>query len=56
MKVRDLMARLAQMDPDALVRFPDTYAENEGWGDADTLLTVLRVVDEGDTVILTGDW
>jgi hypothetical protein len=32
MTVREMMAALAQMDPDAVVRMPDTYWESEGYG------------------------
>ena len=33
MTVREMMAALAQMDPDMEVRMPDTYWESEGYGE-----------------------
>ena len=35
MTVRELMAKLAQMDPDMEVRVTDTYWENEGYYEHD---------------------
>ena len=55
MTVRELMERLAQMDQDAVVVFPDTYEESEGWGECDPFLTVDDVVAEDGRVCLTGE-
>ena len=33
MTVKELMKKLAKMDQNAQVVFPDTYAQNEGWGE-----------------------
>jgi len=32
MTVKELMKKLAKMDPEMKVCFPDTYEQNEGWG------------------------
>ena len=52
MTVRELMERLAQMDQDAVVVFPDTYEENEGWGEYDPFLTVDDAEMEDGRVML----
>ena len=55
MTVRELMERLAQMDQDAVVVFPDTYEESEGWGECDPFFTVCDVgTDEDGRVVLEG--
>jgi len=32
MTVKELIKKLAKMNPDMKVCFPDTYEQNEGWG------------------------
>ena len=54
MTVRELMEMLASMPADAVVVFPDTYAESEGWGDTDPYMEVDGVVMDGARVCLTG--
>ena len=55
MTVRELMARLAEMDMDAVVVFPDTYEESEGWGECDPYLTVEGAEMEDGRVVLCGE-
>lgn len=55
MTVRELMERLAQMDQGAVVVFPDTYEESEGWGECDPFCTVDGAVAEDGRVVLTGE-
>ena len=55
MIVRELMELLATMDQDAVVVFPDTYEESEGWGECDPYLTVDGAVEEDGQVYLTGE-
>jgi hypothetical protein len=46
MTVREMMAALAQMDPEAVVRMPDTYWGAEGYGShADDLEYLMPRVD-----------
>ena len=54
MTVRELMERLAQMDQDAVVVFPDTYEESEGWGESDPFMEVDDVTMEDGRVVITG--
>ena len=57
MTVRELMELLAQMDQDAVVVFPDTYTQSEGWeeGGEDATCEVDGVVAEDGVVVLTGE-
>ena len=57
MTVRELMARLAQMDQDAVVVFPDTYAQSEGWedGDEDATCEVYGLTATDGVVTLLGE-
>ena len=57
MTVRELMELLAQMDQDAVVVFPDTYTQSEGWeeGCEDATCEVDGVVAEDGVVVLTGE-
>ena len=55
MKVSELMALLATMPADAEVRFPDTYAESEGWGECEPYCTVYDAVAEDGAVTLLGE-
>ena len=60
MTVRELMEALSKMNPDALVRIPDTYWMNEGYGphaDDPELLwpKVTEVYEKGGAVRLEAD-
>lgn len=55
MTVRELMERLAQMDQDAVVRYPDTYEAAEGWGEYDPFCVVSRIAVADGTVTLYGE-
>lgn len=58
MTVREVMAMLATMEPDAEVVFADTYTQSEGWGDGyeEAVMTVCDVtVREDGSVELVGE-
>lgn len=55
MKVSELMALLATLPADAEVRFPDTYEENEGWGECEPYCIVYDAVVEDGKVTLLGE-
>lgn len=56
MTVADLMKVLATMPADAVVRFPDTYEENEGWGECDPYCVVGGATfEDGKVTLYEGD-
>lgn len=57
MTVKELMMKLAELDGDMKVVFPDTYEQAEGWdeGSRDAVLQVYGVCVKGKKVILCGE-
>ena len=57
MTVAELMTLLATMPQDAVVRFPDTYEQCEGWedGHASASLVVCGADADDGVVMLWGD-
>lgn len=57
MTVKELMMKLAELDGDMKVVFPDTYEQSEGWdeGSRDAVLQVYGVYMNGKKVILCGE-
>ena len=57
MTVAELMTLLATMPADAVVRFPDTYTQSEGWEDGceSASLVVAGAAVEDGAVMLWGD-